>query len=245
GEVYLALHVRTNRKVALKLLHATFMKDEHRVQRFQQEARTLLALNHPNIVTVYDIEQADDAQLIAAEVVDGETLRQRLARAPLKLAEALEVAIQVAGALAAAHHAGIVHRDIKPENIMLRPDGIVKVLDFGLAKLTEPDESDGAPVSSQLSTRAMIKTDAGMVMGTANYMSPEQARGLEVDARTDIFSFGIVLYEMLTGNLPFAGETKSDVMAAILQNEPPPLARYWPNAPEALEWIVTKTLTKE
>ena len=242
GEVYLALHVRTNRKVALKLLHASFMKDEHRVQRFQQEARTLLALNHPNIVTVYDIEQAGDAQLIAAEVVDGETLRQRLARAPLKLAEALEVAIQVAGALAAAHRAGIVHRDIKPENIMLRPDGIVKVLDFGLAKLTEPDD---APVSSQLSTRAMIKTDAGMVMGTANYMSPEQARGLEVDARTDIFSFGVVLYEMLTGNMPFTGETKTDVMAAILQNEPPPLARYWPEAPEALEWIVTKALTKE
>jgi serine/threonine protein kinase/Tol biopolymer transport system component len=245
GEVYLALHVRTNRKVALKLLHATFMKDEHRVQRFQQEARTLLALNHPNIVTVYDIEQAGDAQLIAAEVVDGETLRQRLARAPLKMAEALEIAIQVAGALAAAHHAGIIHRDIKPENIMLRSDGFVKVLDFGLAKLTEPDESDGAPVSSQLSTRAMIKTDAGMVMGTANYMSPEQARGLEVDARTDIFSFGVVFYEMLTGNMPFAGETKTDVMAAILQNEPPPLARYWPEAPEALEWIVTKALTKE
>src|ERR1051325_9474466 len=242
GEVYLALHVRTNRKVALKLLPATFMKDEQRVQRFQQEARTLLALNHPNIVTVYDIEQTGNAQVIAAEVVDGETLRQRLSRAPLTVADALEVAIQVAGALAAAHRAGIVHRDIKPENIMLRPDGFVKVLDFGLAKLMEQDE---APVSSQLPTRAMVKTDAGMVMGTANYMSPEQARGLAVDARTDIFSFGVVLYEMLTGNMPFTGKTKSDVIAAILQNEPAPLTRYRPDAPEALEWIVTKALTKE
>ena len=243
GEVYLALHARTNRKVALKLLPATFMRDEQRVQRFQQEARTVLALNHPNIVTVYDIEQAGEAHLIATEVIEGETLRQRLSRAPLNMAEALDVAIQVAGALAAAHGMGVVHRDIKPENIMLRPDGFVKVLDFGLAKLTE--QQDSAAASSGLPTRAMIKTEAGMVMGTANYMSPEQARGLEVDARTDIFSFGVVLYEMLTGNTPFAGETKSDVMAAILQNEPPPLARYWPDAPDALEWIVTKTLTKE
>lgn len=242
GEVYLALHVRTSRKVALKLLPATFVKDDQRVQRFQQEARTVLALNHPNIITVYDIEQVGEVHLIASEVIEGETLRQRLSRAPLKLAEALDVAIQVAGALAAAHGTGVVHRDIKPENIMLRPDGFVKVLDFGLAKLTE---RQGLAASSGLPTRAMIKTETGMVMGTANYMSPEQARGLEVDARTDIFSFGVVLYEMLTGNMPFAGETKSDVMAAILQNEPPPLARYWPDAPEALEWIVTKTLTKD
>jgi serine/threonine protein kinase/Tol biopolymer transport system component len=241
GEVYLALHVRTNRKVALKLLPAAFMKDQQRVRRFQQEARTVLALNHPNIVTVYDIEQVDDTHLIATEVIEGETLRQRMKRAPLRLSEALDIGIQVAGALAAAHGAGVVHRDIKPDNIMLRPDGFVKVLDFGLAKLTEKQ----VLASSELPTRAMIKTDAGMVMGTANYMSPEQARGLEVDSRTDIFSFGVVLYEMLTGNMPFAGETKSDVMAAILQIEPPPLARYWPEAPEALEWIVTKTLTKE
>jgi serine/threonine protein kinase/Tol biopolymer transport system component len=242
GEVYLALHLRTNRKVALKLLPATFMKDAQRVQRFQQEARTVLALNHPNIVTVYDFEQAGENHLMATEVIEGETLRRRLSRAPLKLSEALDVAIQVASALAAAHEAGVIHRDIKPENIMLRPDGFVKVLDFGLAKLAEPQNLNG---SSELPTRAMIKTDAGMVMGTANYMSPEQARGLEVDARTDIFSFGVVLYEMLTGKMPFSGATKSDVMAAILQNEPPPLARYWPEAPEALEWIVTKTLGKE
>jgi serine/threonine protein kinase/Tol biopolymer transport system component len=241
GEVYLALHIRTNRKVALKLLPTAFMRDEQRVQRFQQEARTVLALNHPNIVTVYDIEQAGETHLIAAEVIAGETLRQRMRRAPLKLPEALDVAIQIASALAAAHEAGVVHRDIKPENIMLRPDGFVKVLDFGLAKLTE---RDSLPASSDLPTIAMIQTDAGTVMGTANYMSPEQARGLEVDARTDIFSFGVVLFEMLTGTMPFAGETKSDVMAAILQNEPPPLVRYWPAAPDALEWIVTKTLTK-
>ena len=241
GEVYLALHTRTNRKVALKLLPAVFMKDQQRVRRFQQEARTVLALNHPNIVTVYDIEQVDDTHLIATEVIEGETLRQRMKRAPLRLSEALEIGIQVAGALAAAHAAGVVHRDIKPDNIMLRPDGFVKVLDFGLAKLTEKRDL----ASSELPTRAMIKTDAGMVMGTANYMSPEQARGLAVDSRTDIFSFGVVLYEMLTGNLPFTGETNSDVIAAILQIEPPPLTRYWPEAPDALEWIVTKTLTKE
>ncbi|MDX6612330.1 MAG: eukaryotic-like serine/threonine-protein kinase [Blastocatellia bacterium] len=241
GEVYLALHLRTNRKVALKLLPAAFMNDGQRVRRFQQEARTVLALNHPNIVTVYDIEQAGDTHLIATEVIEGETLRQRLSRGALDLAEALDVAIQIAGALAAAHEAGVVHRDIKPENVMLRPDGFVKVLDFGLAKLTEREQRE---TSSELPTRALVRTDAGMVIGTANYMSPEQARGQEVDARTDTFSFGIMFYEMLTGNMPFSGGTKSDVMAAILQNEPPPLARFLPKAPEALEWIVTKTLAK-
>ena len=241
GEVYLALHAKTKRKVALKLLPAHFAGDEQRVRRFQQEARAVLALNHPNIVTVYDIEQAGDTNLIASEFIEGETLRHRMARAPLNLPEALDVAIQVAGALATAHGAGVVHRDIKPENIMLRPDGYVKVLDFGLAKLTE----GATAIDAEAPTRALIDTAPGMVMGTVAYMSPEQARGTQVDARTDIWSLGVVLYEMLAGQLPFAGETVSDTMAAILQKESPPLARHWPEAPDAIEWIVTKTLTKE
>ena len=244
GEVYLALHAKTKRKVALKLLPAHFAGDEQRVRRFQQEAHAVLALNHPNIVTVYDIEQAGDTHLIASELIEGETLRRRMARAAFNLPEALDVAIQAAAALAAAHGAGVVHRDIKPENVMLRPDGYVKVLDFGLAKLTERQTAKQGG-DSEAATRALVNTTPGMVMGTVAYMSPEQARGLEVDARTDVWSLGVVLYEMLARQLPFAGETAGDVMAAILQKEPPPLARFWSQAPDAIEWIVTKTLTKE
>lgn len=242
GEVYLALHRRTNRKVALKLLPASNASDKERVKRFRQEAHTLLALNHPNIVTIYDIEELGDTNIIASEFIEGETLRERLARAPLRFDDALDIAIQIATALTAAHQAGVVHRDIKPENIMLRPDGYAKVLDFGLAKLTE--RSKTSP-DSDLPTMVQVRTDPGIVLGTVKYMSPEQTRGLEVDERTDIFSLGIMFYEMLTGHLPFPGQTKSDVMAAILQNEPPPLARYWPEAPDALEWILTRALTKE
>ncbi len=242
GEVYLALHARQNRRAALKLLPASHAEDRERVERFQQEARAVLALNHPNIVTIYDIERAGDANIIASEFIEGETLRQHVARAPLPFQEALDVAIQTAAALAAAHQAGVVHRDIKPENIMLRPDGYVKVLDFGLAKLTErhslTTDSDAPPV-------AQFNTVPGMVMGTVNYMSPEQARGLVVDERTDIWSLGVVLYETLTGHMPFAGETRSDVLAAILQKDPPLLTRHSPEAPEALEWIIAKALTKE
>jgi serine/threonine protein kinase/Tol biopolymer transport system component len=241
GEVYLAVHERTGRKVALKLLPAHHTRDEQRVRRFQQEARAVLALNHPNIVTVYDIEQADGASVIASEFIEGETLRARLSRGPLAAADALDVAAQVAAALSAAHAAGIVHRDIKPENVMLRPDGFVKVLDFGLAKLTE--RPDGA--GSSAPTLASVNTDPGVVLGTVSYMSPEQARGLEVDARTDIWSLGVVLYEMATGRVPFVGETPTDVLASIIGKEPPPLARYLKAVPETLEWIVTKTLTKD
>ena len=242
GEVYLALHARTNRRVALKLLPAFHAKNREHVERFQQEARTLLALNHPNIVTIYDVECVGDANIIASEFIQGETLRNRVARAPLTFPEALDVAIQTAAALAAAHQTGVVHRDIKPENIMLRPDGYAKVLDFGLAKLIE---NRVPTVDSNASTIVQFNTRPGMVMGTVHYMSPEQARGFAVDERTDIWSLGVTLYEMLTGHLPFAGETKSDVMAAILEKEPPPLARYWPEAPDALEWIVARALTKD
>ncbi|MBV8857584.1 MAG: serine/threonine-protein kinase [Acidobacteria bacterium] len=241
GEVYLAVHERTGRKVALKLLPDHFAGDEARVRRFQQEARAVLRLNHPNIVTVYDIEQEGGSSVIASEYIEGETLRARLARGPLAPAEALDVAAQVAAALSAAHAEGVVHRDVKPENVMLRPDGFVKVLDFGLAKLNE----EAGTNLSQAPTVAALRTDPGVVMGTVAYMSPEQARGREVDGRTDIWSLGVLLYEALTARAPFRGESPTDVLAAIVGTEPAPLARYLAAAPDALEWIVTKALTKD
>jgi eukaryotic-like serine/threonine-protein kinase len=241
GEVYLAQDSRLGRRVALKLLPAYFSQDEDRLRRFQQEARAASALNHPNIITIFEIGRADSTPFIATEYVQGETLRLRISGTRMSVDEALDVAIQIASALAAAHEAGIMHRDIKPENIMVRPDGIVKVLDFGLAKLAE--KSDAA--RTEVPTIAKISTESGVVMGTANYMSPEQARGLEVDARTDIFSLGVVLYEMVAGRPPFEGETTSHVIVSILEDEPPPLARYSNEATEALEWIVAKSLTKD
>lgn len=238
GEIYLAEDVRLGRKVALKALPAHFTKDRERVRRFQQEARAASALNHPNIITIYEIGQIGALHFIAIEFVDGETLRQRIARAELKISEALEVATGVTAALLAAHDAGIVHRDIKPENVMLRGDGGVKVLDFGLAKLTESKE-----IIFDAST--LFQTAQGMVMGTAPYMSPEQARGLAVDPRTDIWSLGAVLYEMLSGRQPFEGPTHMDVMAAILDREPVPLVRHRGDVPTELEWIVKKALRKD
>ena len=239
GQVYLALHTTMNRKVALKLVSPHLIDDEQRAWRFQQEARAVLALNHPNIVTIYDIGQADDIHFIATEFIGGETLRERMARAPVEINEALDIAIQVARALAAAHAAGVVHRDIKPENIMLRPDGYVKVLDFGLAKLMET--SDLPAVSAM----AKVDTEPGLVMGTTRYMSPEQARGLPVDARTDIWSLGVVLYEMVTGHAPFEGPTPTDVIISIVEKQPVPLGGYRPKTPAQLELIVKKALTKD
>ena len=248
GEVYLALDTRLGRKVAVKLLPARFTTDASRVRRFAQEARSASALNHPNIITIHEIgevrTEAGDTHYIVTEYVEGETLRQRLTNAPqqrLSLAEALDVAAQIATALATAHEAGIVHRDIKPENVMTRRDGIVKVLDFGLAKLTEP----ASPViDSQASTMARNSTEAGMVIGTPRYMSPEQARGEKVDLRTDIFSLGVVLYEMVAGRAPFAGATPGEVIAAILRDSPPPLAECAPNGPPEMEEILSKALRK-
>ncbi len=244
GEVYLAQDTRLGRQVALKLLPSYFTMDEDRVRRFQQEARAASALNHPNIITIHEIGQVEERHFIAIEFIDGETLRAPLSRSRLSLRTTLDVAIQVASALVAAHKAGIVHRDIKPENIMVRrDDGIVKVLDFGLVKLTEKPAERIA--DSAAPTRMLVKTDAGVVMGTVSYMSPEQARGLNVDARTDIWSLGVLLYEMLAGRLPFAGETASDVIASILTTEPPPLTRLAPEAPAELERIMSKTLAKD
>ncbi len=240
GEVYLAIDPRLGRRVAIKLLPTEFTADAERVRRFEQEARAASALNHPNIITIHEIGQADGAQYIVEEYVDGETLRQRMNRERMTLTEVLDVAIQIAAALAAAHEAGIIHRDIKPENVMARRDGIVKVLDFGLAKLTEPS----APaVDTQASTIA-ASTETGMAMGTPRYMSPEQARGEKLDARTDIFSLGVMLYEMVAGRPPFTGATASEVIAAILRDSPPPLADHAIEAPRELERIVNNALRK-
>src|SRR5712691_3936722 len=213
GEVYLAHDKRLGRKIALKLLSTHFTTDKDRLRRFEQEAHAASTLSHPNVCMIHEVgETEDDRHYIAMEYVDGVTLRQHMTEARLKLSEVLDVAVQVASGLAAAHEVGVVHRDIKPENIMLRRDGYIKVLDFGLAKLTEQPTTDVTTGAG-----ARVKTDTGVVMGTSRYMSPEQARGLAVDARTDIWSLGVVLYEMTTGCVPFEGATTSDVIVSILE----------------------------
>lgn len=238
GQVYLAWDADLNRKVALKFLRSDFLGDSSRMQRLRQEARAASALNHPNIITVHQIGEVGDSQFIATEYVEGETLRQIIRRGPLAVADALDISIQIASALSVAHAAGILHRDIKPENVMVRPDGYVKVLDFGLAKLSQP-----LVASSEAWT--LINTAEGTIVGTIQYMSPEQARGQVLDARTDIWSLGVVLYEILTAHAPFTGETKSDVIAAILGLDPLPLANYGDGVPDELQSIVTKALTKD
>lgn len=240
GEVYLAHDAQLNRKVALKVLPADLISNRERLRRFEQEARAASALNQPNIITIHEIGAEGDRHFIATEFIAGETLRRKLQTTRLEIEETLNIAIQIAAALDAAHRSGIVHRDIKPENVMLREDGLVKVLDFGLAKLTE--KKDDTPTDTQNPTRALVNTNPGVVMGTVAYMSPEQARGLALDARTDIFSLGVCLYEMLTGRLPFAGETTSDVLAAILKTAPAPLDE---NTPAELQRIVRKSLQKK
>jgi len=220
GQVYLALDTRLGRKVALKLLPFSNALDASHVQRLEQEARTASALNHPNIVTIHEIGEADSIHFMATEYVDGETLRQRMLNTELSIRELAAIAVQIASALRAAHQAGIVHRDIKPENIMLRSDGVVKVLDFGLAK--------GSGNSD---------TERGLIMGTTAYMSPEQARGEAVDARTDVWSLAIVIYEMINGRVPFTGETHRQVVNQTLHNEPPALESA---VPDELKQIVLK-----
>jgi serine/threonine protein kinase/Tol biopolymer transport system component len=242
GEVYLAKDPRLGRHVALKLLPAQFTINADRLRRFEQEARAVSALNHPNIVTIYEIGRDNSSQFIVTEFVEGQTLRQRMAETAITLRLALDVSIQVSSALEAAHAAGIVHRDIKPDNIMLRTDGYLKVLDFGLAKLTE---TPSATSKDEASTALKVQTESGLVMGTATYMSPEQARGLVVDARTDIFSLGVVVYEMIAARPPFEGATISDVIAAILKEEAAPLRQYSLEIPIELEWIVKKALAKD
>ncbi len=239
GEVYLAEDVKLPRKVALKLLPAAFTQDTDRVRRFEQEAHAVSALNHPNIVTIYEIGHFNGRQYIASELIEGCTLRDRLS-VKMTLQDALDVTIQVASALTVAHTAGVVHRDIKPENIMLRPDGYIKVLDFGLAKLADKEgkKEPATPVADKFTTTA------GLVLGTAGYMSPEQARGQRVDARTDIFSLGVLLYEMINGYGPFAAPTRADTIVAILAYEAVSLRHSQPDIPAELDRIVAKALAK-
>ncbi len=241
GEVYLAKDNRLRRNVALKLLPSDLGLSKDRLLRFEQEAYAASALNHPNILTIYEIGQANESPFIAAEFIDGVTLREHMTSTQLELTDVLDAVVQVGSALAAAHQAGIVHRDIKPENIMVRHDGYVKVLDFGLAKLSESQRIVSEP---EAETVGMIKTNPGAVMGTVSYMSPEQVRGLEVDERTDIWALGVVIYEMLAGNTPFDGSTTSDVIASILRTEPLPLERFSPSVPSELLRILKKTLRK-
>lgn len=239
GEVFLAMDTELERRVALKVLPEIYAGDETRVSRFIREAKAASALNHPNIITIYEILNFEGSYLIATEFIEGETLRSRQRRAPLSLPEVIDVASQVSAALSAAHSAGIIHRDIKPENIMLRADGLVKVLDFGLAKLSEKQSVDARNTAE---TRTAV-TDPGIVMGTVSYMSPEQVRSVtDIDSRADIWSLGVVIYETVSGSLPFAGGTTSDVIASILKSDPHRLPGGYP--PE-LERIVSKTLRKE
>jgi eukaryotic-like serine/threonine-protein kinase len=243
GEVYLAEDTKLGRKIALKVLSEELTANRDRLIRFDQEAYAASALNHPNILTIYEMGDEGGRHYIATEYIDGITLRKRLGGPPMEVGEILDVAIQITGALEEAHAAGIVHRDIKPENVMIRKNGHVKVLDFGLAKLIDQSFLTET-TDTEAITRALVQTDAGIVMGTSQYMSPEQARGKGVDARTDIWSLGVMLYEMATGRAPFAGETKTDVIVAIAKSEPPPIARFSPRLPVEFEWIVMKALRK-
>src|SRR6476646_4211812 len=241
GEVYLARDERLGREVALKFLPEQLTADKMQLSRFKSEARVASALNHPNILTVHEIGVEGNRHFIATEFIKGVTLRASLAHRRMNVHDALEIAVQVASALSAAHEAGVVHRDIKPENIMLRPDGYVKVLDFGIAKLTEQRPAFDDHTTEATAT---LQTRPGLVLGTARYMSPEQARGQKVDARTDIWSLGVVLYEMVGGSPPFRGETPSDCIASILKSEPPPLSGVLSDIPLKLESILQKALRK-
>ena len=240
GEVYSAQDTKLDRKVAIKFLHEEFSKDADKLGRFIQEAKAASALNHPNILTVYEIGAVEGKNYIATELIDGKTLREHLShQESFELNQILKIGVQVSEALSAAHQAGIIHRDIKPENIMLRKDGYAKVLDFGLAKLSE--SRPVGTTGSEDATRAQVNTTPGLVMGTVSYMSPEQARGKQTDARTDIWSLGIVLYEMLAGTVPFTGETINHTIVSILEKEPLLLE----NVPPELQRIVRKSMTKD
>jgi eukaryotic-like serine/threonine-protein kinase len=237
GEVFLAHDTSLDREVAIKVLLPEFCCNLDRVNRFKLEARAASALNHPNIITIYEIGEDGDKLFISTEFIKGETLRSLIERKALDFSSTLNIAEQITSAAATAHAAGIIHRDIKPENIMVRADGIVKVLDFGLAKPTQ--------VESEAETRELVSTKAGMVMGSVGYMSPEQSRGKEVDARTDLWSVGVVLYEMLTGKTPFDGETMTDILANIIHKDPIPIGEKIENCPHELHRIVKKSLKKD
>ena len=242
GEVYRARDTRLNRDVAIKVLPEEFAADRNRLKRFEQEARAVSSLSHPNIVTVYEIGESEAGSYIAMELVEGQTLRQLLRSGGMPLRKALDVGVQIADGLARAHEAGVVHRDLKPDNVMVTPDGLVKVLDFGLAKLTRsPLERGAGPEDGTLP----LPTQPGVLIGTVRYMSPEQAGGSTVDFRADQFAFGSVLYEMATGRPPFQGETTVDTLSAILHDDPDPIEKLNPRVPVPLRWIIERCLAKD
>ena len=240
GEVYLAKDTKLDRRVAIKILNEKFSLDESNLNRFIREAKVASALDHPNILVIHEIGEAEDTHYIVSEFIKGKTLRDSRKQSPLKLSEILDILIQIANALVAAHDEHLIHRDIKPENIMIRPDGVVKVLDFGLAKLVEQKV-----IGLEESTVKQNQTAKGLILGTVNYMSPEQAKGEKIDERTDIFSFGVVLYEMITGRTPFAGDSMSETFANLINTEPQPLSRFSEGVPDELQRIVSKTLRKK
>jgi serine/threonine protein kinase len=241
GVVYKARDSRLERFVALKILPTDRMADPERKRRFVQEARAASSLNHPHIVTIHDIDEAEGVHFIAMEYVDGQTLDQRIPRHGMRLNEALKVALEMADALAAAHQAGIIHRDLKPANIMVNEKGVTKILDFGLAKLAESSDSS-SPDAKTIRLGSDLQTEEGSILGTTAYMSPEQAEGKKLDARSDIFSFGSVLYEMVTGQRAFQGDSKMSTLAAILNKDPKPVKELSQTIPYDLEKIIIRCL---
>jgi len=241
GEVYRAQDTRLDRSVAIKILSPTFSADNDRLRRFEQEARSASALNHPNIITIYELGRDGSTHYIAMELVEGKTVRELMVAGLLPIRKAIEIAAQVADGLTKAHEAGIAHRDLKPENLMVSNDGFVKILDFGLAKLTLPPSGE----VSDMSPTAAWQTRPGIVMGTMQYMSPEQVSGGRLDFRSDQFSFGLVLYEMVTGKLAFRRDTTAETLVAILREHAEPVGVQNSDAPAPLCWVIERCLAKE